>query len=91
MMLIGLIRLISFIRRSSMARVQVLKSVSEGRLCFQWCRYIYDNGERPETGYRFIWRREDGTLQAARGQARLPSIKHAEQLIAKAKAEGGGI
>ena len=72
-----------------MARVQVLKSVSEGRLCFQWCRYIYDNGET-EMGYRFIWRREDGTLQAARGQARLPSIKFAQQLMAKAKAEGWG-
>jgi hypothetical protein len=46
---------------------------SEGwEICFQFGVYTY--GPEPgnsEPGYRFIWRRPDGTLQAARGQARL--------------------
>lgn len=77
-----------------MARVQVLNSVSEGQegnwcLCFQWCRYVYDEGE-PQKGYRFIWRRPDGTLQGARGQARLPSMAQAQRLMSKAAKEGWG-
>lgn len=82
-----------------MARVQVLNEVTtthsdprEWTLWFQWCRYIYDNGEI-QHGYRFIWRRprdEGGSLQAARGQARIPSVRILEELVAKAKKEGWG-
>jgi hypothetical protein len=80
--------------KASAARVQVIEEVAEEfeigwKLCFQWCRYIYDNGSL-EQGYRFIWRRPDGSLQAARGQARIPSIKMAKKLMAKAEAEGWG-
>lgn len=80
--------------KASSARVQVLEEVSkkmgsDWKLCLQWCRYIYDNGELQQ-GYRFIWRRPDGSLQAARGQARIPSIKIARELIAKAEGEGWG-
>lgn len=49
------------------------------RLCFRWCEYHYDNSES-EKGYRFIWRRPDGSLQAARGQARIPSFKDLSKL-----------
>ncbi len=92
--LMMLISLICIIRRTSMARVKILNSVSEGQegkccLYFQWCLYIYDEGE-PQKGYRFIWRRPDGTLQAARGQARLPSIAKAQRLMARAVEEGWG-
>lgn len=77
-----------------MARVQVVEEVSNGevgewRLCFQWCRYLYDDGDM-EYGYRFIWRREDNTLQAARGQARLPSIEAAKFLMDQAIKQGWG-
>ncbi len=77
-----------------MARVQVINEVTNGeqgdwRLCFQWCRYIYDDGSM-EQGYRFIWRRPDGSLQAARGQARLPSIEEAKNLMEAAIKEGWG-
>lgn len=82
-----------------MARVQVLKETAlpesdpdEWRLWFQWCRYLYDDGQI-QHGYRFIWRRpssEGGSLQAARGQARIPSIDVLEQLVAQAKNEGWG-
>jgi hypothetical protein len=77
-----------------MARVQVMNQIDPGpqgewRLCFQLCRYIYDDGGMDE-GYRFIWRRPDGSLQAARGQARIPSIHQAEQLIASARQQGWG-
>lgn len=82
-----------------MARVQVLNETtlrdgdpSDWTLWFQWCRYLHDNGE-VEYGYRCIWRRpesEGGSLQAARGQARIPSIAILERLIAQAKQEGWG-
>lgn len=80
--------------KASNARIQVLEEVStdmggDWKLCFQWCRYIYDNGALEE-GYRFIWRRPNGSLQAARGQARLPSIKVVQSLITQAEANGWG-
>ncbi len=60
----------------------------EWRLCFQYCRYEYGNGLKEENGYRFIWRRENGNLQGARGQARIPSIADIHELIAVAIREG---
>ena len=41
-------------------------------------------------GYRFIWYRPDGSLQAARGQARLPSIRLIKELTKRAESEGWG-
>jgi hypothetical protein len=82
-----------------MARVQVLRettldpqSSEYWTIWFQWCRYLYDDGNN-EYGYRFIWRRPEntgGALQAARGQARIPSIDVFERLVAQAKQEGWG-
>jgi hypothetical protein len=43
-----------------------------------------------ERGYRFIWVDPDGRLLPQRGQARLPSLKMAAELMAKATAEGWG-
>lgn len=76
------------------ARVQIIHEatnhpVGEWQLCLQWCRYIFAN-EQTEIGYRFIWRRPDGSLQAARGQARIPSFKHARALMQKAEEAGWG-
>lgn len=77
------------------ARVQVLNEAKktfgvEGwELCLQWCRYIYSNGELEE-GYRFIWRRPDKSLQAARGQARIPSLEDVQELIKEAQEKGWG-
>jgi hypothetical protein len=78
-------------------RVQVINEVMTGdpkvtdrwELCFQWCLYVYDNGSS-ENGYRFIWRRPDGNLQPARGQARIPSVGKAMGLIETAKSAGWG-
>ena len=56
---------------------------------FSWCRYLYDDGSI-EHGYRFIWVTPEGRLQPARGQARLPSLKIVQELMAKAKAQGWG-
>ena len=77
-----------------MARVEIINEARRGEegdwcLCFQWCRYVYDDGAT-ENGYRFIWRRPNGNLQAARGQARIPSVRAAQSLIQQAKAEGWG-
>ena len=58
-------------------------------LCFQWCRYIYGNGHM-QRGYRFIWRRPDDSLKAARGQARIPSIAAAKELMDRAEKAGWG-
>lgn len=75
-----------------MANVRIINEVSTGsagtwRLCFQWCEYIYDDGSK-ENGYRFIWRRDDNSLQAARGQARIPSFYEMQKLITQATKEG---
>lgn len=58
-------------------------------LCLQWCRYIFDDGTL-RYGYRFIWRKPDGKLQAARGQARIPSLDAIKTLMEKATAAGWG-
>lgn len=63
-------------------------TVSGGwRLCFQWCEYQYDDGTS-QKGYRFIWRRPNGHLQAGRAQCRLPSIAIAMELVEEARRQG---
>ena len=46
--------------------------------------------DEKQDGYRLIWRRPDGSLQAARAQARLPSLRIARQLMQAADAAGWG-
>lgn len=76
-----------------MAHIIIHNEVSDGSvgrdwcLCFQWCTYNYDDGST-EDGFRFIWRRPNGTLQAARGQARIPDSTILHRLINRARAEG---
>jgi hypothetical protein len=87
---------IKYKEEEKMARVQVINEVSkvfkEGdedwSLCLQWCRYIYEKDL--EHGYRFIWRRPNNSLQAARGQACIHSLDDAQELINKARKEGWG-
>jgi len=57
------------------------------KLCFQYG--IWDGPDNQHKGYRFIWRK-DGKLKPQRGQARLPSIHQARELMDKAKAAGWG-
>lgn len=61
---------------------------SQWRLCFQRVTYEYKDGSRPQNGYRFIWRRPNGKLQAARGQARIPSPRVLRGLLDMATNEG---
>jgi hypothetical protein len=80
-------------RELKVARVYPLRETTNDvpggwQLWFQWCRYDLDDGV--QYGYRFVWRRPDGALQAARGQARIPSIKVGKELMDKAIAEGWG-
>lgn len=56
-------------------------------LCFQKVTYHYDDGT-DDAGYRFIWRRPNGNLQAARGQARIPDATTHDRLIRSAKSQG---
>ena len=76
-----------------MARVHVIKETTnyplgDWQLFFQWCRYEMEDGT--QYGYRFIWRRPDGKLQAARGQARIPTVAEGRALMDKAAAEAWG-
>lgn len=76
-----------------MARVEVHKEVPkklksrEWNLCFQKVTYHYDDNTTQE-GCRFIWRRPDGTLQSARGQARIETYEQMMGLIEQAKQAG---
>lgn len=66
-----------------------LDKEGDWQLCFQRCRYQYDDGSSQD-GFRFIWRRPDHSLQGARGQARIPSLKDARLLMAEAEKAGWG-
>jgi hypothetical protein len=76
-----------------MAQVQTHNSVPRElprdawTLCFQQVTYRYDDGA-VEDGYRFIWRRPNGSLQPARGQARIPNAEALHQLLRSAEREG---
>lgn len=75
-----------------MAWVKILHEVNDGTeedwsLCFQSCTYHYDDGKTSD-GFRFIWRRPDGSLQPARGQARIPDSESLYDLLDQAKAAG---
>lgn len=78
------------------ARVIVLNETKLGNegewnLCFQYCRYEYgDENKTEENGYRFIWRKPDGKLQGARGQARIPSTSDILYLVGVSIKEGWG-
>lgn len=77
-----------------MARVQIINEICNEigggwELCFQWCRYFFDEGDMLY-GYRFIQRRPSGDLHAVRGQTRIPSTKIAQELIKSAIEEGWG-
>lgn len=66
-----------------------IQKESGWKLCLQWCVYQYGDGTSHK-GYRFIWRRPNGKLQPARGQARLPSLNEAQKLTEIAQKEGWG-
>ncbi len=81
-----------------MARVKVYNEVKtseimaepqDWNLCLQEVLYVYDE-EDPEKGFRFIYRRPNGHIQAARGGARIPSLEIAEKLIQEARERGWG-
>lgn len=75
-------------------RIQVVNETpsrhnGQWQLRLQWCRYLHADGTM-QYGYRFIWLRPDGSLQATRGQARIPSFATARHLFDQAKSEGWG-
>ena len=76
-----------------MAHVKIHRQVPENansedwNLCFQKVTYHYDDGGKQD-GFRFIWRRPDGSLQAARGQARIENYEQMMELIDQAKQSG---
>ena len=75
-----------------MAHVMIHHEVSVGRtgkwkLCFQYCTYMYGSGAS-QRGYRFMYRKPNGHLQGARGQARIPDTGVMLRLMSKAAAAG---
>jgi len=75
-----------------MVKVEIIHEVREREpdwnLCFQWCRYRYDDGRPDEMGYRFIWRDPDDKLHPQRGQAVIHSAAQMFRLITEAILEG---
>lgn len=78
----------------STAQVEILREVpkrsvtdDDWTLHLQKVIYHYEDGTS-EDGFRFIWRRPDGSLQAARGQARIPGEEELLSLYHQAKEEG---
>jgi len=67
--------------------VLAIPNAKGGVLCFQKCTYHYDE-DPAEEGYRFIWRRPNGDLQAARGQARIPDAQTLNGLLNAARQAG---
>jgi len=57
------------------------------KLCFQKVRYYYEDTSF-EDGFRFIWRTKNNHLQAHRGQARIPTLNEALEVITSAKEKG---
>ncbi len=75
------------------ARVEIHEEIEDGppgdwRLCFHRVTYHYNDGSPDEEGYRFMWRRPDGSLQAARGQARIPDLAALNRLTQRAITAG---
>ena len=69
---------------------EVKESMGEGdwSLCLQFV--IYPHKTKTETGYRFIWRDQDGRLKPQMGQARILSLALAMRLMAQAMEAGWG-
>ncbi len=70
-----------------------MKSPSTKQAVGNFCSSVAATNTMTESfndGFRFIWRRPDGSLQGARGQARIPSLKHARLLMAEAEKKGWG-
>ncbi|EPC99224.1 hypothetical protein Lpp125_13469 [Lacticaseibacillus paracasei subsp. paracasei Lpp125] len=82
-------------KKSLSARVVVLDEVlpdelaqeGENQITFQKVIYTYSNGDNQQ-GYRFVYRRPNGHIQGARGQACIANLKIAKELISKAEAKG---
>ena len=69
---------------------EVKKQAKDGEfLCLQHVIYPYTESNDKE-GYRFIWKTIDGKMQPSRGQARIPSLSIALELISMAMSEGWG-
>jgi len=68
--------------------IKELPKPNEWTLAFQKVIYIYGDGSPSQKGFRFIWYRPTGTLQAARGQARIPTLAQAQAMIQKAVDKG---
>jgi|SRR5579864_4960477 len=67
---------------------EVFKTYGDRRLCLQYGIWTFSNG-RKQRGYRFTWRKPNGHM-LTRGQARIPSIAVALELMRRAKLEGWG-
>lgn len=66
--------------------VEVSKTLESGEsLCLQQAVYQYDDAGCSDLAFRFIRRDIDGKLKAQRGQAGIPELDDAIELIKKMK------
>ncbi len=68
--------------------VQLKPDERDYTLTFQKCTFTYDDGDLILDGFRFMWRRPNGRLQTARGQARIPSPEELFTLLHLASEAG---
>jgi hypothetical protein len=67
---------------------EVSKKQGDQRLCFQYGVWTYSDKHK-EYGYRFTWRKPNGNM-LTRGQARIPSMAVANELMNRARHRGWG-
>lgn len=68
--------------------IEMLEEVRKDGLCFQHCRWHWDDND-PTEGYRFIWREEtSGNLKPSRGQAYIPDAATILDLLSQAMKAG---
>ena len=60
-------------------------------LLFQRVRYCWRPSGDYQDGFRDMWRRPDGSLQPARGQARIPSLKVLHAMYEEAVKRGWNV
>lgn len=69
-------------------------SVTGSTICFQKVTYHYadDATQRSfvsrQDGFRFVWKKPDGSIRPTRGYARIPSLSHLEGFLKEARRRG---
>lgn len=75
------------VKTEVLAQVETEKYENGACFAFRKIRQTYESG-RIETGFTFVWLKEDGTITPRRGQVLIPNEKVIAELLLKAMAAG---